>query len=170
MKNYIGLIIIIVLLTLIYLEFNPEKNIREASITETAVTVESEPTDYQAAFMIYTYGTQRNFSNSMYHNRSPNVYIQDENPNIINVKKTGVTWGDFFKTLPMKVADDCLTTGTGEKYCNGQGGELKFYINGTRVSTILSREIKRADTLLISYGFETPDEIKLQMELIPLIP
>ncbi len=162
-----SLIIIAALLLLIYLEFQPKSNLPDSSITQSAAASDSQQlNDYKASFAIYTHNNFRYFYDPKYHNLSADVYIQADNPNIIHVKKTGLVWGDFFKTLPMKLTLHCLTTGTGENYCTGQGGELKFYLNGKRDLNILNEKIQKGDKLLVTYGFETSDQIALQLEQI----
>ncbi len=120
--------------------------------------------DINAAFAIYTNGTFRIFSASMYHNLSEDVFIESKNPNIVQVKKKGVTWGNFFGTLPMKLTSECLTTGTGQTFCSGQGPTLKFYLNGQQVENFLSMEIHQNDRALISFGNENETQIKLQLQ------
>ena len=120
----------------------------------------------QASFAIYTNGTFRVFTNSMYHNLSDDVFIQSINPSIIQIKKEGITWDDFFKTLPFKLDPDCLTTGTGQTFCTGQAGRLKFYINGLEDENALDKIIDNGDKLLISFGNEEA-EITGQLEKIP---
>lgn len=167
MKNYLGLAIILILLFFIYLEFQPEKNPAKSGITTEAVATNSQKiVDYTASFAIFTHNSIRYFNDPKYHNLSSEVYIQADNPNIVHVKKNGLTWGAFFKTLPMDLAQYCLTTGSGQNYCTGQGGELKFYINGKKVPNILSLKIQAGDKLLISYGFETEDQILTQLEQV----
>lgn len=167
MKNYISLGIILILLFFIYLEFRPQKNLPKSVITtEAAATNSQKIADYKASFAIFTNNSFRNFYDLKYHNLSKEVYIQADNPNIIYVKKYGITWGDFFKTLPMNLTQNCLTTGAGQIYCTGQGGELKFYINGNKVPDILKLEIKPGDKLLVSYGFETDEQITAQLERV----
>ena len=80
-----------------------------------------------ASFTIVTDKITRSFVNTKYHNQSPDVYIASQNPSIIYVKKTGITWANFFETLPMKLTKKCLITGDGETLCDGQNGILKFY-------------------------------------------
>ncbi|OGD91801.1 hypothetical protein A3D81_01540 [Candidatus Curtissbacteria bacterium RIFCSPHIGHO2_02_FULL_40_17] len=128
--------------------------------------VASSPTivDISAVFAIYTKGTFRIFTASKYHNLSDDVFIESANPNVVHVKKEGTTWGDFFKTLPMKLSAECLTTGTGQTFCSGEGGSLKFYINGQKVENFLEREINQNDKALITYGSEGDFEIKKQLE------
>lgn len=121
----------------------------------------------QASFAIFTNGTFRVFTASMYHNLSEDVFIESSNPNIVRVKKAGVTWDDFFKTLPFKLSKDCLTTGTGQTSCTGQNGTLKFYLNGQLEPKTLDKVINQGDKLLISFGNETEPQIQTQLEKIP---
>lgn len=120
----------------------------------------SQTINKQASFAIFTNGTFRVFTASMYHNLSDNVYIEASNPNIVKVKKAGTTWDNFFSTLPFKLTHDCLTTGTKETFCNGSNGTLKFYLNGERKERVLDQEIRSGDKLLISYGDESYEAIR----------
>ena len=133
--------------------------------------VASSPTivDMSAVFAIYTKGTFRIFTDSKYHNLSDDVFIESANPNIVHVKKRGVTWGDFFKTLPMKLSADCLTTGTGQTFCSNEAQTLKFYVNGERAENFLDAQINQNDRALITYGAEGDSEIKEQLKKVDSI-
>ncbi len=126
-----------------------------------------KPTEHLASFAIFTNGTFRIFTASMYHNLSPDVFIQKDNPNIVYVKKDGLTWDDFFKTLPMKLDQTCLTTGTKQTFCTGQNGTLKFYLNGEKTDDALQKEIKQGDKLLVSFGPIDDPQVKTQLTQIP---
>jgi len=139
--------------------------------TQSNLRITSAPTpnpnvDYHAAFAIFTNGTFRIFTASMYHNRSVNVYIENPNPNIIYIKKRETTWSDFFSTLPMKLTKECLTTGTKQMFCTSNSSTLKFFLNGMRDDNLLDREIKDGDKALISYGPKDED-VKNQFLKIP---
>lgn len=124
-------------------------------------------TDKKASFIIFTIGTLRNFTASMYHNLSADVYIQSDNPNIIHVKKEGITYDDFFRTLPLKLTDECLTTGTGQTFCTSEENSLKFYLNGREDKNLLTRQIQNNDKVLITFGpLDDPDIIS-QLQQIP---
>jgi len=125
------------------------------------------PVEYHAYFAIFTHGTFRVFTAPMYHNLSPEVFIQAESPNTVRVQKTGVTWDDFFKTLPFSVTKDCLTTGTQQVFCTGKNGTLSFYLNGIKDEHALDQMIKDGDRLLITFGNESEDVIKKQINMIP---
>lgn len=129
--------------------FDPLSNI-ENNITLTPSPV-SERIDIHANFTIITDNLVRNFSSPKYHNLSEDVYIKADDPTKVHVTKSGVTWSDFFKTLPMSLTKDCLTTGDGERLCNNKGS-LKFYLNDTEGPNVLDKEIKDGDRLKVIYS------------------
>ena len=104
-----------------------------------------------ASFAIQTNGIARNFTAIKYHNQSPDVFISSEDPSRVQVKKVGVTWDYFFKTLPMKLSKDCLVTGDGETLCNDKG-TLKFILNSIEDENALEKPIKDGDNLLVTYN------------------
>ena len=107
--------------------------------------------DFQATFTIITDNITRSFKNPKYHNKSPDVFITLDNPSVVNVKKAGITWGNFFDTLPMKLTKDCLITGDGERLCDNENGSLKFYLNETEDKNLLNKKIQNNDQALIKF-------------------
>jgi len=140
------------------LQKKPQSTISEPS---------QESVDYRASFAIFTNGLNRRFTATMYHNLSDDAFITSDNPNIVLVKKPGITWGEFFDTLPFILKKDCLTTGTDQTFCTNETGVLQFYLNGERVNDLLSREIKDGDRALITYGEEKDSVIQKQLEQVP---
>lgn len=107
--------------------------------------------DFTANFEIYTNGTKRVFTAAMYHKLSSDVFIDSPDPSVIYVKKTGITWNDFFKTLPFSVSKDCLVTGSKETFCTDETKKLKFILNEAETPSTLDLEIKPDDNLQIRY-------------------
>ena len=138
------------------------------SPTPTPQVAEKVEVDTRASFTIFTNGTLRIFTDPRYHDLSSDVYIESPNSNIVNVKKARITWDDFFKTLPMKLTSDCLTTGTGQVFCTNETRTLKFYLNEQLDAAALSRVINPGDKLLVSYGPLNDPAIEYQLEQIPL--
>jgi len=136
-------------------------------IPEKSVNYREESINFRAGFAIFTNGLNRSFTASMYHNLSDNAYITSDNPNIVLVKKPGITWGEFFDTLPFNLSKDCLTTGTGQTFCTGEGGTLKFYLNGRLTKDLLSRQINDGDRALITYGNENENQAQIQLQQVP---
>lgn len=149
--------------------FNKDNKVSTPSnVTEEPADIQVEKDiERKAAFAIFTNGTFRIFSASMYHNLSQDAYITAENPNVVIVKKQGVTWGEFFNTLPFKLTSDCLTTGTKQTFCTNDNQSLKFFINGKREDAALGAEIKDGDRLLVTYGSEPEDKLDYQFSQIP---
>ena len=141
----------------------------QSNLRITSTPAPNPNVDYHGAFAIFTNGTFRIFTASMYHNRSANVYIENPNPNIIYIKKRGTTWSDFFSTLPMKLTKECLTTGTGQTFCSAGNRELKFYLNGNLDQNALDRTINSKDQLLVTFGQETEAQIQKQTQQIPTV-
>lgn len=125
------------------------------------------PTKFTASFAIFTQGTFRVFTDSMYHNLDKNVYIQATNPNVVHVEEAGVTWDEFFATLPFTLTKDCLVTGTKQTYCTNSEEKLAFYINGVEDADALDKEIRPGDRLLVSYGAQSPQQVKDELQQIP---
>lgn len=145
----ISLVLILTTILLAGCASNPKN---PAQSTPGVNTQSEEKVAYQASFEIFTDGLKRNFSNAKYHNQSPDIFITAEAPNIVNVKKTNITWGDFFNTLPMKLTKDCLTTGDGEVLCGSQTKTLKFYVNDIQTPNFLNEKIKSGDKAKVIYG------------------
>lgn len=163
-----GILTVAIVTIVAIIAFNVlNKPFNEQTQTTPSISISSIPTEqeisYTAAFAIYTNGTFRVFTASMYHNLSEDVFIQADNPNTIRVKKTGITWDAFFKTLPFKLTKECLITGTKQTFCTNQGKTLKFYLNGVKTEDLLDKEIKEGDKALITYGNESENEIKTQL-------
>ena len=119
-----------------------------SSLQETKM---KEPVSFEASFEIFTNGTKRVFTDPKYHNLSDLVYLESSDPSIVHVRAEGVTWGEFFNSLPMKLTKDCLTTGTGQTFCESGGGVLGFFINDVHTPEALEKEIKSGEHLLITY-------------------
>ena len=112
------------------------------------------PVGGKASFTIVTGNITRSFRVEKYHNQSPYVYIEKADPRIVNLTKVGITWNDFFKTLPMKLTKDCLITGDGETLCSGKNGSLKFYLNNIETPDLLDKKIGDGDKILIKFIYQ----------------
>lgn len=157
MKIIITLIIIgLISLGILFSTYSPLKetkinNPQPSSAPSVTDIATPEIVNYKASFEIHTNRTIRVFSDPRYHNLSPDVYIEAANPNVVIVKKSQVTWQDFFNTLPMKLEKECLTTGTGQVFCSGSDGKLEFFINGVKEENALNIVINDGDKLLVKF-------------------
>lgn len=164
------IIIIILLLTGVgftFFQLTKNKSIPTPLLSPSPEAAEIQNTEFKASFAVFTNGTFRIFTDSRYHNLSENVYIGSKNPNIVIIKNENTTWKDFFATLPMKIDSNCITTGTGQVFCSGEKGRLKFFINGRADPEALNKKINNGDKLLVSFGAENQSQIETQLAQIP---
>src|SRR3989344_9692600 len=126
----IGIVAGVLVVILIFVSFNSMKNVNRNDsnkpplLASQGVPLRSQR-ELRASFAIFTNGTFRIFTDSRYHNKSSDVYIEGPDaPNIVFIKKNGITWGDFFGTLPMTLTKDCLITGTQQRFCTDETGSL----------------------------------------------
>lgn len=140
---------------------------QEGSSQSPQTTTKSENVDYKASFAIYTNGTFRIFTAPMYHNLSSDVFIEASNPNIVNIKRSNVTWSEFFETLPFSLSENCLTTGTKQTFCTNDSFVLQFYLNGERNQSALNQRVNPGDKLLVTYDRENSSVITQQLQSIP---
>ncbi|MDQ3008648.1 MAG: hypothetical protein M3Q81_03555 [bacterium] len=156
MKTVLSLLF---LLAIIFSGCTAEMSEREDASTSTELTPSASPQSeleeslpYTARFEIFTRGTKRIFTQAMYHNLSPELYIEARDPQLINVQKSNLTWNDFFKTLPFSLTKDCLVTGTKQTFCTSDTEKLRFFLNDQEVPEALDDVIKADDTLRVTYG------------------
>ena len=167
MKKLLILLGIVLLLVLGYVFFVSGKqgDKQEVKQETSQQTTSPENINYRASFAIFTNNTYRVFDDPKYYNQSPDVYMEEAN--IVIVKKKGITWSDFFATLPMSLKEDCLVTGTGQTFCTNETQRLRFFINSKEDKDALNKEIVEGDKLLVTYGEETENQIKNQLQQVP---
>ena len=149
-------IIITILISVVifsFLKFNPNiTNQNQLFPLSTPLISSDDEVHVHAEFEIVTNGTTRIFTDKKYHELSEDVRIEASDSNTVHVHKKGITWNDFFKTLPMSLDKKCLVTGTKQTFCTGNGKVLRFYINTIESPDILDLEIKNGDKLLVTFN------------------
>jgi hypothetical protein len=138
-----------------------QSEVREKETTVTgsetstdSATIPSQKTQFEeftANFEIYTLGTKRIFTLPMYHNQSADVFIEVNDPSLIQVKRDGVTWNEFFETLPFSLTKECLITGTKQTLCTNDNYELRFILNSVYEPNSLDLPISENDYLVVEY-------------------
>ncbi len=106
---------------------------------------------HHASFKVYIDGSPVDFAKQSYMVAAPHVHIEHMNGDIIHVHATGVTVGEFFRTIGMKFTDECFKL-PGKKYCADEDNPLKFYVNGQESDLHGDYLIGSMDKMLISYG------------------
>ena len=151
MKGLAVIVIFIIILAIsAFTILNRSSSLQTASPTPIP-QASDEKVNIKASFTIITGNITRSFKAEKYHNQSADVYIESSDPTVVYVTKKGITWDDFFKTLPMKLTKECLTTGDKETFCDGRGGTLKFFLNDVETPDLLNKEIIEGDKTLIKF-------------------
>ncbi len=147
-------ILIATIATFIFLTSKPDPEPNKQTPTTNSNTTSSEVENKEvfvnAKFSIYTLGTKRDFSNSMYQNLSEKAYIATGKGDQI-IARSNTTWKEFFDTLPFSIDTQCLVTGTKQRFCTNKTQNLNFYLNGAVDPEALSRSINEGDELEVRF-------------------
>lgn len=122
---------------------------------------------YHADFKVYIHGqvldfAQDRFMSTEEHALSNFTHLHDGDGEMIHKHMSGITLGDFFKSLGMEFTEDCLALDTGKRYCSEAENTLKMWVNGKANEEFGYYEFKDLDQILISYGNETEAELNIQ--------
>ena len=95
--------------------------------------------------------------------RDDSVHLHDGNGGIIHKHRAGVDLGHFFQSLGMSLSTDCFVLDTGEKFCNGNGKTLTFFVNGKENDQFGNYSISDLDRVFVSYGNESVATVAAQV-------
>lgn len=140
------------------------------------VAVNHDETHYHANFAIYINGVRQELKGPQYYQEisacdehaSPlgRVHLHDQNPGLVHVHDTVVTWADLFNNIGWSLNDSMLFDGK-TAYVSGQGGTLSFMLNGKSVRTIANEIIGDKDRLLVSFGDNDTASLQKQFGAVP---
>ncbi len=116
------------------------------------------------SILVKIFGSKFDFSSIQFQLMSPWIHFEGSDGNTIHRHSKGITLGYLFDTMNLGLSQNCLVVQDGREFCNNNNDSLKFYINGDKIQDIQDYEIFDKDRILISYGHETPEEIKEQLE------
>jgi len=105
--------------------------------------------------------TQAKYQSTEGKELNPYIHLHDGVGDVIHIHKKGITLGEFFSSLKIKLAPDCFTLDTGEKYCNSETQKLRMFINGKENNQFDSYVPNDLDRILIVYGSPTEDVASL---------
>lgn len=104
-----------------------------------------------ADFKVYLNGKQVDFAKQQYMVKVPYVHIESMDGDVIHFHATGVTIGEFFRTLGMKFDNKCFVKDK-KSSCTDDKNTLKFYVDGEPNDLYGDYLTSDMDQLLISYG------------------
>ncbi|AJM92485.1 hypothetical protein [Nitrosopumilus piranensis] len=116
-----------------------------------------------AGILVKIFGDKFDFSAPAYQIKASWIHFEAGDGTTIHKHATGVTLGYLFKTLGLGLTDHCFVFQDGRSFCTNDEYSLKFFVNESQVDDLSQYEINDGDKILISYGGETPQEIKRQL-------
>lgn len=114
----------------------------------------------------YINGVPVNFNLPQYQLQSSYVHFEGAQGGVVHKHATGVTIGFMLSTLKMDLSKDCLSA-NGVKYCSQGDKALKVFVNGKQIEQPEKYEMKNLDKILVSYGNESQEQLKKQLDSIP---
>lgn len=167
MKNYflilISIIVIIWFFSINKLNFDQEKILEKQNSEELPKTVVTFHN--HADFKVFIRGVEIDFKKEEYDVKSTFVHLHTKNSDggsVIHIEAENVPIGFFFSTLGMNFSKDCFKFD--QNYCNSQDEKLRFLVNGKENFEFENYIPRDLDRILITFGNETDDQIRKQME------
>lgn len=134
-------------------------------------STKSEKVHKHADLAVYIDNRSLDFTLSRYQSTeekplNPAVHMHDGNGEVVHIHKEKIVLGDFFASIGMKLDKNCLKLDTGQNYCNNNKKTLKLLVNGVANDKFANYEINDLDRILVSFGKETGEELKNQIESV----
>lgn len=79
------------------------------------------------------------------------LHLHDGGDEVIH-RHANATFLEFFSSLGFALTDTCLTTDTGNTYCEDQNNVLAVYVNGEEVTDVTTYVFAEEDQILVYYG------------------
>ncbi len=138
------------------------------------VTVEKKEVHYHANFAVFVDGERLPFDNFLFYeevqscggdevnNPKIRVHMHDQKNYLLHVHDNGATWGHFFANLGMTAGDTLFKTDKETFVESADDVQIRYELNGNEVQTIANRTISSEDTLLVSIGTPTDEDLQDQ--------
>lgn len=143
------------------------------------ITIKDASVHYHANFALYINGQKDEFDSFTFYeevqvcssddanNVKTRVHLHDNNPSLVHVHHSGVTWGQLFANLGYGLTNKAVTTDAGVFVDGQDDDQLAFLLNGQPVMSIANEVIQNKDVLLVNYGDEDIQTLQGRAEAIP---
>lgn len=135
---------------------------------------------YHANFLVVVDGEPLDLSSSRYMEDASScvgdeevlpaqrVHMHDGVGDVVHVHHDGVTWGHFFSVLGFTLGDDHLILDDDRRFFDGEGGRLRFVVDGRALPTLHDQVVRPGDRVLVSWSEESMEDVL--EEQFPLVP
>lgn len=114
---------------------------------------------------VYMNGKPIDFSQRKYQLATDYIHFEEGIGDVIHIHAKGLTVGNMLNSLGIRPIGQCLVF-EGRDYCNEGNKTIKFYVNGKKTGGFESYVMKDLDKLLISYGSDSEETVKKQLNSI----
>ncbi len=104
--------------------------------------------------------TDNKYQSSAATTHHASLHFHDGNDEVIHRHADNVTLVEFFVSIGMKLANDCLTMDTGTVLCTNSTSTLMLIVNNERLMDIENYIFVEEDRILIYYGDPTNPKIR----------
>jgi len=105
------------------------------------------------------------FSQQKYQLRTDYMHFEDGIGDVMHTHAKGLTVGHMLNSVGINFNRQCLIV-EGSEYCNEGNKTVKFYVNGKVTGGFESYAVRDMDKYLISYGSESKEAIKKQIDSV----
>ncbi len=88
------------------------------------------------------------------------VHLHENNPDTIHIHDEWVSWGHFFANNGFVFDENTLATNQSQVFTTNDTDKLVYVLNGNIVENPFNMLITSKDRLLITYGWESEQEIQ----------
>ena len=131
-----------------------------------------EATHFHANWAIYLDGERLDLSDQRYMEEvsscytvegevtpQSRVHMHEGNYDVVHVHHLGATWGHLAGNLGIGLGEGYLILDDGTRIFDGEDGHFTYVLNGRALTSVHNQLIASEDRVLISYGFESLDEL-----------
>lgn len=126
-----------------------------------------------AVFAIILDGQQIDFSQSKYQvgsTRNQYIHVEGGDGTTLHRHSTNVPVGEFLKSVKMDINDNCFVRDDGQQFCNDAAKQLQYFVNHTKIASIMNYVLQPNDRILVIYGDETQDELNAEFQKLDDTP
>lgn len=126
-----------------------------------------------AVFAVILNDQKIDFSQDKYQvgtTRSNLIHVEGGDGTTLHRHFQDVTFGEFLDTINMDIQNDCFVRDDGAQFCEDDGNQLRFYVNGEEVDSITDYVLQEEDRFLVIYGNQTEEEIRQELTLLDETP
>jgi hypothetical protein len=128
---------------------NPDPNHTHADF---AVWIDGEKFDFSGDEFMSGSSKEEVGEDHGHEHKHPNLHLHDNVGNVIHRHKPGLSLGEFFASIGIKMEQTCFSTDIDRAVCNTEGKTWQMFRNGKEVPFDPSYVFADEDHLLLTYG------------------